>query len=282
MTQCPNCGSDLPESADRFCPNCGADLGAAAPPPPPPPPYAESPIERTMPRPSAWAPAGGAREGTPWERRATIGFASGLIETTQQVLTAPAAFFRSMPTEGGIGSPLLYALILGYAGIVVTAIYEFVMTAVIGTSFGSFEGLGGAENEVFARMLPALQGGIGLGFKLFLGPVFLVLFLFLIAGIMHLGLMLVGGASRGFEATFRVLCYSEATAVIQVIPICGQLIGSVYMLVVLTIGLAEAHGTTRGKALVAVLLPLFVCCCCIAAPIVFFVMTLAGQQFKMQ
>jgi hypothetical protein len=233
-----------------------------------------------MPRRSGWEPAGGAREGTPWERRASIGFASGLIETTQQVLTAPAAFFRAMPVTGGIGSPLLYALILGYAGIVVTAIYEFVMTTVIGTSLGSFGDLG-ADGEAFARMLPALQGGIGLGVKLFLGPVFLVAALFVVAGIMHLGLLLFGGAARGFEATFRVMCYSEATAVFQVIPICGQLIGSVYMLVLLTIGLAEAHGTTRVKALLAVLLPVFICCCCVAAMVVF-ALSIAGQSFKMQ
>jgi hypothetical protein len=280
MTQCPSCGSVLPDSPDRFCANCGADLGPPVP-PPPPPPSGESPIERTLPRGSEWAPAGGAREGTPWERRASIGFASALIETTQQVLTAPTAFFQAMRVEGGIGSPLLYALILGYAGIVVTAIYEFVMTAVIGTSIGSLGELGGGENEAFARMLPALQGGVGLGAKLFLGPVILLVMLFVLAGIMHLGLMLVGGATRGFEATFRVLCYSEATAIFQVIPLCGQLIGSVYMLVLLTIGLAEAHGTTRGKALVAVLLPVLACCCCIGA-IVFFVVTIVGQQLKMQ
>jgi hypothetical protein len=270
MTECPSCRSVLPDPPDRFCPNCGADLGDAG----------ASPAERTQPRQSAWAPAEGARQGTPWERRASIGFASGLIETTQQVLASPAAFFRSMPVEGGIGSPLLYGLLLGYAGIVVTAIYEFVMTAVIGTSLGSLGELGG-ENEALARMLPAIQGGVGLGFKLVLGPVILLAMLFLLAGIMHLGLMMVGGAARGFEATLRVLCYSEATAVFQVIPVCGQLIGSVYMLVLLTIGLAEAHGTTRGKALVAVLLPVFACCCCLGA-IVFFVMALAGQQLKMQ
>ena len=274
MTHCPNCQSLLPEPPERFCPSCGMDLGA-----PPPPPIPASPIERTLPRSSAWTDASGAREGTPWERRDQIGFASGLIETTQAVLTAPAAFFRSMPVTGGIGSPLLYALILGYAGIVVNAIYDFVLTSIVGTSFGSFGDLG-AENEAMARMIPFIQGGIGLGVKLVLGPVILLVMIFLIAGIMHLGLMATGSAARGFEATLRVMCYSEATAVLHVIPICGQLIAFFYMLVILTIGLAEAHGTTRGKAALAVLLPLFVCCCCIFAPIVFFVMTLAGQQMQ--
>ena len=270
MTHCPNCQSLLPDPPERFCPSCGVDLSL-----PPPPP---SPIDRTLPRPaSGWAPAEGAREGTPWERRETIGFASGLIETTQQVLSAPVAFFRSMPVTGGIGSPLVYGLILGYVGIVVSAIYDFVITSVAGSAFGSFGDLG-AGNEAVTRMMPFIQGGLGLGFKLILGPVFLVAAIFLVSGIMHLGLMMVGGAARGFEATFRVVCYSEATSIFQVIPLCGQVIGSVYMIVLLVIGLAEAHGTTRGKALFAVLLPLFVCCCCFLVPVAAFFMSLAAQS----
>ena len=284
MTQCPSCQSVLPDPPERFCPNCGADLGAASPPPPMPPPLppgAESPIERTMPRASAWAPAEGAREGTPWERRDTIGFASGLIETTQQVLTAPAAFFRAMPVTGGIGSPLVYALILGYAGLVVNAIYDFVLTSVMGTALGgpAFGEIAGG-NEAMARLMPFIQGGVGLGMKLILGPVILLITLFIMAGIMHAGLMMLGAASRGFEATLRVVCYSEATAVLQVIPICGQVAAAVYMIVILTVGLAEAHGTTRGKAVIAVLLPVFICCCCIAGPLVVLFTSLAGSALS--
>jgi hypothetical protein len=282
MTHCPNCQSLLPDPPERFCPNCGADLLAtpgADPGLPPPPP---SPIDRTMPRTSpgsGWAPAGGEREGTPWERRGTIGFLSGLIETTQQVLTAPAAFFKSMPVTGGIGSPLLYALILGYAGIVVSAIYEFVLTTVTGSALGSLGSLG-AGNESMAQLAPFIQGSVGLAFKLILGPVFLAVGLFLTAGIIHLGLMALGGAARGFEATFRVLCYAEATSVLQVIPICGAIVGSVYMLVIAIVGLSEAHGTTRGKAAMAVLLPIVLCCCCIVGPLVALFASIASRAVQ--
>src|SRR5687768_3952130 len=104
MTNCPRCQSLLPDPPERFCPSCGADLELL---PPPIPPALPSP-------PSGWAPGPGAREGTPWERRDQIGIASALVETTQRVLTAPTAFFRAMPLTGGIGGPLVYALIIGY------------------------------------------------------------------------------------------------------------------------------------------------------------------------
>jgi hypothetical protein len=198
------------------------------------------------------------------------------VETTQQVLTAPGAFFRAMAVTGGIGGPLLYALILGYAGIVVSGLYDFVLTSVTGSTFGSLGGLGGG-NETLERLMPYIQGGAGLGAQLILGPLFLIAGLFLMSGIVHLVLLALGGATQGYEATLRVTCYSEAAAVFHVIPICGQALGAIYMLVLMTIGLAEAHGTTRGKAAVAVLAPIFLCCCCILGPLVFFVMSLASQ-----
>ncbi len=264
MTHCPNCQALLPEPPERYCPSCGADLELVPTSPPPLPA-------------STWAPAGGAREGIPWERRDRIGFVAALVETTQRVLTAPADFFREMPTTGGIASPLLYAVILGYAGIVVNAIYDFVLTTVMGTSFGSLSGLGG-DNEAMGRLMPFISGGVGLGFQLILGPVFLVVGLFLVSGIVHLALMALGGGGRGFEATFRVASYSEAAAVFYIIPICGQLLGGIYMIVLMIIGVSEAHGISRGKAAAAVLLPILLCCCCITAPMVFFAMSMASQM----
>src|SRR5688500_1537224 len=125
MTSCPRCRSLLPDPPERFCPNCGADLEVLPP-----------PVPHTAP--SAWTPGPGPREGTPWERRGEIGIASALVETTQRVLPAPGAFFRAMPVTGGIGEPLLYALIIGYAGIVVSAIYDFVLESVMGSSLSRF------------------------------------------------------------------------------------------------------------------------------------------------
>ena len=261
MTNCPRCQALLPDPPERFCPSCGADLELVPPPIPPP---------------SEWAPGPGARTGTPWERRDEIGLASALVETTQRVLTGPTAFFRAMPVTGGIGSPLVYALVIGYAGLVISAIYDFVLESVMGSSLSRF----GGGSEAMAGMMPYLGGAVGLGVKLIVGPFLLAISVFLLAGIVHLALLLLGGAARGFEATFRVTCYSEAAALLNIIPVCGGVIAPVLMLVLMIIGVAEAHGTTRGRAAAAVLLPIVLCCCCILAPIIFFVMSMAATQLK--
>ena len=221
---CPNCGAVLPEPRERFCPTCGADLEAP---------------------------------GTPWEDRGRIGFVQALIETTQKVLTAPSAFFASMPVMGGIGGPLLYAIVVGSLGVIVTAVYRAVFRGLMGSTFAT---LGGGSE--LRRVLPFVTGGAGLVVQVVFAPVFVILALFIGAAIVHLMLLLLGGARNGFEATFRVMCYTDATAVIRVIPLCGELIFICYRLVLIVIGLAAAHGIGMGKAAAAVLIPIAVLCCC--------------------
>lgn len=263
MIQCPRCQAALPDPPERFCPSCGADLQMTPPPLPLPAPPASS----------GWAPGPGARAGTPWERRNEIGLAAALIETTQRVLTAPSAFFRDMAVTGGIGAPLVYGLIVGYVGIVISAIYDFVLASVMGSGFGRF----GAGTEALANVMPYFEGAMGLGMKLILGPIFLVIALFLMSGIFHLALMALGGAARGFEATFRVVCYSEASSLLNIVPLCGGILAPVVMIVLMIIGIAEAHGTTRGRAAAAVLLPILFCCCCALVPIGMALASLVGK-----
>jgi hypothetical protein len=244
---CPRCQQPLPDPPERYCPNCGfelaggpaATLAGGVPPPygvPPPPPA-----------------------GSPWERRNRIGFFTALIETTQQALTQPSAFFRAMSPTGGVGSPLLYAVVVGYFGAVVEALYNFVAYALMPGGFGAF-----GRSPEMEKLRPFLEGPGPLVATLVLGPVIVALKVFLWSVVLHVILALLGGARRGFEATCRTVCYAEATSLIKIIPFCGWIVAFIYVLAVLSIGLAEAHGTTRGKAAAAVMLPLLLCCCCLA------------------
>jgi hypothetical protein len=227
MPACPRCRQPLPEPPERFCPSCGAELTAA--------------------------PA-----GTPWERRGEIGLVTALTETTTQVLTRTTDFYRAMPVTGGLGSPLLYGVIVGYVGLLAAAVYGAIFQALMGPGLLSLPHRGELD-----RFLPYVQGGIGIVVQVVLGPVMVAVGLFLFAAIVHLVLLLIGGAQRGFEATFRVGCYAEATALLRVVPLCGGMIATVYFIVVAIVGLSEAHGISKGKAATAILLPLvLVCCCC--------------------
>jgi hypothetical protein len=108
-------------------------------------------------------------------------------------------------------------------------------------------------------------------------PALILVACFVVAGIVHLLLLLVGGAHQSFETTARVAAYTlGGTAVFDVIPICGGFIGAAWAVVVLIIGLAHAHETGAGRAAAAVLIPVGLCCLCCVAIIVAVAAGLAG------
>jgi hypothetical protein len=192
--------------------------------------------------------AAAGRTGLPWEHRQERGFFNAFIETLTMVLTRPAEAFSVMKREGGLVEPLIYALIGGCIGGIISALFSL--------GFQSM-GLFADKNNSFAAMTGM---GIGVG-AIIMVPVFVVIALFVGSGIVHLCLMIVGGANKPFETTFRVFAFSQGSAgPLQIIPICGGLISGVWALVCNCIGLARAHETDTGRAVLAVFLPLIVCC----------------------
>ena len=117
-------------------------------------------------------------------------------------------------------------------------------------------------------MLPGMQAsaghevfrGIGMAILAFLFPFLIIIGLFTASGILHVFLLMVNGAKKGYEATFRVVAYSYSAYIFLVLPFCGQLISAVWIVVLYIIGLREAHEISGGKAAFAVFLPAIICC----------------------
>ena len=197
----------------------------------------------TTPPPQAVAP----RSGLPWDRRGELGLFNAFVETLQMVLGRPAEAFTAMKREGGLGEPLLYAVIGGTLGMVAKFIYSFGFR-MVGSSFA-----GDSGHRVF--------GAAGMLGSIIFSPVLVIIILFLTAGLIHLCLMLVGGARQNFETTFRVICFAVGSAnPLQVVPFCGGFVAGIWGLVLYCLGLAKAHETDTGRAVLAVLLPLIICC----------------------
>ena len=131
MSECPRCQAPLPDPPERFCPSCGVDLATTGPMPATGEPRDPGATAVLSPPgggygggyggmggpggPSGPGGPGGPSGGgsTPWERRDQLGFIGALVENTKQVLATPVEFFRNMPVFGGLGAPLLYAVIVG-------------------------------------------------------------------------------------------------------------------------------------------------------------------------
>jgi hypothetical protein len=171
-----------------------------------------------------------------------------------------------MPTVGGVGQPLLFGIIVAWIGIAIASIWMLLLGG-ISLPFIDRSQLGEA----------GVMFGLSTGFTItmiVLAPIFVIMGVFLQAAILHLMLMLVGGASRGFEATTRVCSYAQAAQLAQIIPFCGGLLSAVWSVILLIVGLSTAHGITRGKAAVAVILPVVLCCAFMVA--MMFMGVLAG------
>jgi len=152
----------------------------------------------------------------------------------------PGRFFAGTPRDDGTGPALLYYLALG---ILVAG----------ATLFWDSMGMAGAGNE-------SLAGELGYGVvsplvRFFLAPAFLIGGLYLSAGVIHLLLLMFGGANHGFGTTVRVFCYGNSPTLFGVVPVIGTLVGGVWSLVVSIIGLREAHDTDTWRVVLAVLIP---------------------------
>jgi hypothetical protein len=277
MALCPHCRHAVPDPPEGYCPNCGGHLRAAGSSPGAAPGLGgseRSPEAAGGPPP----PTATGGPGIPWDQRDRVGFFSALVETTRQVLTEPGAFFRAMPVSGGLGSPLLYAVVIGWVGVAAAAFYQAIFHSVVGSAWAGL----GADRPEIAALLGWVEGWAGFVVQVVFGGVFVVIGLFVAAGILHLLLLLLGGARRGFEATFRVVSFSQATSLLFLVPFCGQLIGGLWCLVLYVLGLAQAHQIGHGKAAAAVLLPIVLFCCCCAGLLFLFAGAIAGFAGSMQ
>ncbi len=224
---CPHCGKEISEG-QVFCQYCGLKLG----------------------EPAQVVAEPGGREKTPWEDRETQGFFRGLFRTMKQVLFSPAEFFKKMPITGGLTDPLLYALIVGMVGLMFSYTWQMMLE-------GTIQGFMPAEIRASRYQM---FSGMGIAALAAISPFLIIIGLFIASGVLHVMLLLVKGARAGFEATFRVVSYCASPNILLVIPFCGWVIASLWIMVITIIGLKEAHETSGGKAAFAYFFPVLLCC----------------------
>lgn len=210
---------------------------------------------------AAAAPALPVVEEPAWERRNEIGVVGALLETLRGVLLEPSVTFARLKLRGGFGAPLVFFIVLQMVGIIATEAYNWVIRHF------NIPGMLLSEKEAsaFTAQLGTTLGSLQ---WIVIAPVVMVAAAFVGAAITHVALMIVGGAKRPYEATFRVYTYvTGAIALFNLIPCCGWIVAFVWGIVAETVGLSEVHQIGRGRALLAVLLPLIVCCGLIVAAV---------------
>jgi len=255
MTTCPQCGC-VQDKTDE-CMRCGiiiskflkfqGEVKPAGAEGVTPGPAAGTPAEGPQPQRIIGTPIEAPTGSTPWEDMASLGFFTAFFRTMKQVLFSPTAFFRNMPVSKGMGSPLLYGVIISFFGTTIGLLEQFAFSGFLG-SFSQVEGMEGVN---------FFQTAFLLIYAFFL-PIMIAVGLFVGSGIFHICLLIVGAGKRGFETTFRVLSYASSSQAFALVPFVGGFIIIIYNLVLWTIGFRESHHTTTGRAFIAVLLPMII------------------------
>ena len=200
--------------------------------------------------------------GRPWP--------GALVDTVRLLVTTPRRAYEGVPVSGDVLRPVLFALALGWLGLVFTAMWELTLgSAMRGMMPGGGSDFEGPKRLLYLAMIP-------------LGPLYVAVGLLIGSAILHVALLLVGGAKSGYVATLRVVCYAQAASIGLVLPFCGGMVAGLGYLVLEVIGLSVLHRISPGKAVLAVLIPSALCCACIVAAIAMFGAALFGGAAGMK
>lgn len=294
IARCARCQQTFP--TDRFgvqkCPHCGAEIHLADPSAPPPPPAAPSqgwgvpPPPPAPPPPASWGPPPGAPpppptgwgpvppggappppagdgEAAPFVDRARLGFVASWIQTFKLAAFEPARFFRLVrlaPT----GSAVLFGVVGSTLGAWVSLVFSYFTAA---ASFSAMEQLlrrmqdQGVDPRAFSWVFERATGA-ALAVQALVAPLAALVGIYVVAGILHLVLLALRGAPRGFDATLTVVGYGYGVYVLTALPMCGGLVAVVWFAVVAIIGMAEAQRIPTWKSALAAFSPFLLACLC--------------------
>lgn len=177
----------------------------------------------------------------PWEDPAVADMTRGLLQTLRMALFSPRIFFNKRTMEGGTRGPLTFGLLVGSGGMMFQAFWQFLV----------MEGGVTSISDGLLGQIPFLPFFFLI---LILIPPLIGILMFVTGGILHLFLSLLKGGKGGFEATFRVMAYSQAGQIWGMIPFIGGLIAGLWVFAIQWVGLREAHKTSYFRVFLSFIL----------------------------
>ncbi len=169
--------------------------------------------------------------------------------TVRRVLLEPVNFFRNMARADSLWNPLVFAVACALISLLLT----YLALPLAPFARGG-EGLSGLLAEISGRS-PTSVAALILVVLLF-APLFVVLGLYVGAVIYQVLVRIFAGRDNaGFDATLRVYAYTSAVGLLSWVPVVGYAAG-LYGFFLTFLGFREVHGTTTGRALAVILVPL--------------------------
>lgn len=188
----------------------------------------------------------------PFERGGGEGLVGGFAETVMRSMSDPVGLFRGAEV-GGVGRSVAYATAIGTFVQCVGLTYLLIMSSLVD--------IGSMAPEPMRQAFRDALHPVDLAIQLVRTPVQTAIGLLLFAAIAHGLLSATGNVRLGYAGTVAAAAYSYGPMLLAVIPFCGALIGFVWSLVLLILGLATLQEAGVGRALLATLVAGTACCC---------------------
>lgn len=182
------------------------------------------------------------RAPSAWENRLELGLLQGMFKTFTAVLFSPEKFFRRITFRAGLKEPFAFGLLFGSMGSMFGLFWQFLLTS-------------GKSPFYVQSLLEHFSLNLLFFGLMVISPLIVALMMFISGSIVHICLLVVRGGKNGFEGTFRVVAFSQATNILGIIPFLGGFIGSIWQLIVVIMGLREIHEISYVRVFLAVLLP---------------------------
>lgn len=198
------------------------------------------------------------KDGTEWDKSLQGDYVNAFFNTVKKSILKPVEHFEEVRDGRGYLKPLVYITVISMFVFLCAAAYQAGFQA-IAVSMDMASKVRGTLFPFFAFSAPltvfvlAVSTLIGV-------PLFVIVMTFIQAGICHLCLMIVSAANRGYEGTFRTICYASGPQVIQILPLLGGFVGPLWQMALTIVGFKVVHRTSYVRSVVAVFLPMMICC----------------------
>lgn len=215
---CSRCGFTDDGSIDAYsCPSCGGL-------------YSSNPEVKQLPTEMLWE-SKFAKE---------YPFTS-FFKTVKEISLKPELFFSNLSGESTILSAWLFALVAGSIGYTV----QFVWSQAFPNLFSDFYE---SSNSFFSNANSSAE-------TLLFTPLIITFKVWLLTIFVQSMMTITRVKRASIQNTFKVVSYAQSAILFQIIPVIGNLFSSIYMCVLLLIGLSQKHHSSKLKLFFILILP---------------------------
>jgi len=170
------------------------------------------------------------------------GFFTGLWQTLKGILFSPTDFFSGIREVTGLRDSFAFGILMGSIGSMFGFFWQFLISS--------------RDISLIARIFPesVSTNSIFMGL-IIITPLLVLINVIIVTLILHCCLFILQGVNKGLDGTLKVVLYSNATSIYSLIPYIGGLIGLIWSMVIVVIGLREIHQTSTLRAFLALFLP---------------------------